>query len=133
MDSVTREYIANRGCSESVDVIAGDIFSESLAEGYDVHLWSNVLHDWDASTVKQLLGKSFRALPSGGMVAIHDSHINRKKTGPLPVANYSVFPDDFYGREVLLHCGNGSVPCRSWIQEYSLPRYRPGPYHHHGI
>jgi hypothetical protein len=91
VDSVTREYIVERGCSESVDVAAGDIFSGALPEGYDVHLWSNALHDWDSATVKQLLAKSFEALPVGGMVVIHDSHTNRKKTGPLPVANYSVF------------------------------------------
>jgi hypothetical protein len=91
VDSVTREYIAERGCSESVDVAAGDIFSGALPEGYDVHLWSNALHDWDSATVKQLLAKSFEVLPSGGMVVIHDAHINRKKTGPLPVANYPVF------------------------------------------
>lgn len=48
-----------------------------------------VLHDWDEARVKLLLGKSFAALPSGGMVVIHDAHINGDKTGPLPVAAYS--------------------------------------------
>ncbi len=91
VDTVALEYISNHDCSGSVSVKKGDIFSESLAEGHDVHLWSNVLHDWDTSTVTQLLKKSFDALPAGGMIVIHDSHTNRNKTGPLPVANYSVF------------------------------------------
>ncbi len=39
--------------------------------------------------VKPLLAKSFAALPPGGMILIHDAHINADKTGPLPVAEYS--------------------------------------------
>lgn len=91
VDGVTLEYIAERDFLGSVDVTAGDIFSGPLPACYDAHLWSNTLHDWDSSTVKQLIQKSFDALPAGGMIIIHDSHINRAKTGPLPVANNSVF------------------------------------------
>jgi hypothetical protein len=71
--------------------VPGDIFADRLPDGYDVHLWSNALHDWDSPTIRALLKKSFSALPDGGKVVIYDSHINREKTGPLPVANYSVF------------------------------------------
>jgi hypothetical protein len=48
-----------------------------------------VLHDWDVDRVQPLLAKSFAALPPGGMIVIHDAHINAYKTGPLPVAAYS--------------------------------------------
>jgi SAM-dependent methyltransferase len=91
VDIVTAEYIAERGCSESVNVAQGDMLTDALPEGYDLHLWSNALHDWDSSTVNQLIGKSYSALRPGGMIVIHDSHVNRGKTGPLPIANYSVF------------------------------------------
>jgi hypothetical protein len=67
------------------------MFRESLPAGSDVHLWSNALHDWDAATVKMLLEKSFAALPPGGLVLIHDRHLNREKTGPLRIAAHSVF------------------------------------------
>ena len=39
--------------------------------------------------VRQLIEKSFAALPAGGLLVIHDMHINAQKTGPLPVAAYS--------------------------------------------
>jgi hypothetical protein len=90
VDRVAREYIAERGCAERVDVATGDMFSDALPDNCDVHLWSNVLHDWDAPAVKMLLEKSFAALPSDGIIVIHGSHINREKTGPLAVAAYSV-------------------------------------------
>jgi hypothetical protein len=56
----------------------------------DVHLYSNVLHDWDEPVVRELLKKSFAALPAGGLVMIHDAYLNAAKNGPLHVAEYSV-------------------------------------------
>jgi precorrin-6B methylase 2 len=90
VDRIARECIVERGCAERVDVTTGDMFADALPENCDVHLWSNVLHDWGAPTVETLLKKSFAALPPDGMIVIHDSHINREKTGPLAVAAYSV-------------------------------------------
>ena len=90
VDEITRRYISEMGFAKRADVISGDMFADPLPAGYDVHLFSNVLHDWPDKTVKELLKKSFSALPRDGMIAIHDSHINRKRTGPLAVAAYSV-------------------------------------------
>jgi hypothetical protein len=90
VDEITRRYISEMEFAKRADVISGDMFAEPLPAGYDVHLFSNVLHDWPDKTVKELLSKSFSALPRDGMIAVHDSHINRKKTGPLAVAAYSV-------------------------------------------
>ena len=91
VDGVTRKRIARRGFSERVDVVAGDMFAGPLPSDCDVHLWSNALHDWDAATVKLLVEKSFAALPPGGLIVVHDRHLNREKTGSLPVAAHSVF------------------------------------------
>lgn len=89
VDRVVRYALARKGLADRVSVIAGDMF-EGLPSGYDVHLFSNVLHDWDKPAVQTLLERSFDALAPGGMIVIHDAHINADKTGPLPVAEYSV-------------------------------------------
>ena len=91
VDQVAAELIAKRGYSDRVGVAAGDMFQDPLPRDCDVHLWSNAFHDWDAPTVKQLAAKSFAALPSGGMIVVHDRHLNREKTGPLRIAAHSVF------------------------------------------
>jgi len=91
VDGVTRKCVARRGYTERVNVVTGDMFRDALPRECDVHLWSNAMHDWDAPVVKRLLAKSFEALPSGGMVAVHDRHLNREKTGPLGIAEHSVF------------------------------------------
>jgi SAM-dependent methyltransferase len=89
VDRITRQSLAARGFADRIDVRAGDMFAEPFPDGYDVHLLSNVLHDWDVDRVEELLRKSFAALPRGGMLIVHDAHINPAKTGPLPVAAYS--------------------------------------------
>ncbi len=89
VDQIARAMIQKRGCTDRVTVAAGDMFSDPLPSGHDLHLYSNVLHDWDVEKVRPLLASSFRALTPGGMLIIHDCHLNSEKTGPLPVAKYS--------------------------------------------
>jgi acetylserotonin N-methyltransferase len=90
VDRIARENIARRGAADKVDVIAGDVFAGDQPRGYDCHLISNVLHDWDEGPALEILRKSAAALPAGGLLVVHDAFINAEKTGPLPVAQYSV-------------------------------------------
>jgi predicted O-methyltransferase YrrM len=89
VDGIATQAIAKQGCSDRVKVIAGDIFVDDLPKDHDVHLWSNVLHDWDEPKVRELLAKSSAVLPRNGLVVVHDAFINAEKTGPLHVAEYS--------------------------------------------
>jgi 3-hydroxy-5-methyl-1-naphthoate 3-O-methyltransferase len=90
VDRIAQRAIDTRGFGSRVTVVAGDMLTEPLPQGYDVHLWSNVLHDWDVPIVIQLLQASALALPVGGDIVIHDAFLNADKTGPLPIAGYSV-------------------------------------------
>jgi HEAT repeat protein len=88
VDEIARQRLIERGFAEPVAVITGDMLV-AIPEGYDLHLLSNVLHDWDEPVVRRILAHSFAALPPGGLVAIHDVHLLRDKSGPLPAAEYS--------------------------------------------
>ena len=90
VDRIAARAIANRGCSATVNVVAGDMLADALPGDADVHLWSNVLHDWDEPVVRRLLAKSFESMPPGGLIVIHDAFLNAEKNGPLHVAEYSV-------------------------------------------
>ena len=90
VDKVAVSSINKRNMAERINVIAGDMFDDELPGGYDVHLFSNVLHDWDEPEVERLLANSYRNLDDGGMLIIHDAHLNAEKDGPLPIAEYSV-------------------------------------------
>jgi predicted O-methyltransferase YrrM len=89
VDRIALKLVAERGYSDQVSVVARDMFTGDWPKGHDIHLISNVLHDWDFPKVRQLLARSFESLEPGGLVAIHDAYIDREKTGPLPVASYS--------------------------------------------
>jgi hypothetical protein len=90
VDRIAAGAIAKRGYEEKVAVHAADMLAAPLPAIADVHLYSNVLHDWDEPVVRELLKKSFAALPAGGLVIIHDAYLNNAKNGPLHVAEYSV-------------------------------------------
>jgi O-methyltransferase domain len=89
VDAITRKCLSRRGFADRVSVHVANMFTDPFPANCDIHLFSNVLHDWDVPKVRQLLAKSFASLEPGGMIVVHDAHINADKTGPLPVAAYS--------------------------------------------
>jgi 3-hydroxy-5-methyl-1-naphthoate 3-O-methyltransferase len=90
VDRIAAGAIAKRGYTDRVSVFASDMLAAPLPAIADVHLYSNVLHDWDEPVVRVLLKKSYDALPPGGRIMIHDAYLNPEKNGPLHVAEYSV-------------------------------------------
>lgn len=115
VDRIAGASIARRGLQERVGVIAGDMFEEEWPVGFDVILLSNVLHDWDDPVAEALLAKASRALPTGGLLLIHDAFLDARKTGPLPVALYSA---------LLMHSTEGRcfsvAEMRTWLERYGL-------------
>ena len=109
VDRIAARAIANRGCSSKVDAVAGDMLAGALPPNADVHLYSNVLHDWDEPVVRQLITKSFDALPPGGLIMIHDAFLNASKNGPLHVAEYSV---------LLMHSSEGRCYSTREMERY---------------
>jgi SAM-dependent methyltransferase len=101
VDAAARTLLAARGWADRIDVVTGDMFTEPLPSGFDVHLYSQVLHDWDRGRVEHLLAASYAALPPGGRLIDHDAHVDADKRGPLAVAEYSV---------LLMH----STPGKCW-------------------
>ncbi|MFP6895908.1 MAG: methyltransferase [Roseibacillus sp.] len=89
VDAIAERMIGERGLGERVAVVVGDMFVDEYPQDHDVHLLSNVLHDWDLPEVEQILQKSFEALPAGGLLVAHEAFLNEEKDGPLAVAEYS--------------------------------------------
>lgn len=89
VDAIAREHIAKRGLADRVSVATGNMFADPWPQGGDLHLFSNVMHDWDFPEIIALLGRSRDALTVGGLVLIHETFLDADKKGPLPVAEYS--------------------------------------------
>lgn len=89
VDHIAARLVTARECDARVQVHTGNFFADPWPAHCDVHLFSNVLHDWGVAEIRQLLASSFAALPPGGLVVIHEEFINADKTGPVAVAEYS--------------------------------------------
>ncbi len=117
VDRIALRAIAQRGFAGRVTVITGNMLAGPLPGGHDVHVFSNVLHDWDESVVRQLLRASADALAPGGLLIIHDAFLNADKTGPLAIARYSV---------LLMHVTQGRCysvsEMASWMLEAGFDR-----------
>jgi predicted O-methyltransferase YrrM len=109
VDRIAAGAIESRGCSGKVAVAAGDMLAGPLPADADVHLYSNVLHDWDDPVVRQLIAKSFAALQPGGLIVIHDAFLNPAKDSPLHVAEYSV---------LLMHSSEGRCYSTREMEQY---------------
>ena len=109
VDRIAARAIADRGCSATVSVVAGDMLQQPLPADADVHLYSNVLHDWDVPVVKELIARSAAALRPGGLLVIHDAFLNAAKNGPLHVAEYSV---------LLMHSTEGRCYSTGEMEQY---------------
>jgi predicted O-methyltransferase YrrM len=90
VDKVAEYSLKKFGMSKRSTVVAGDVFRDALPRGYDVHFISHVLHDWDVPECRTILKNSFEHLSPGGIIVLHDTHINKTKTGPVDIAEYSV-------------------------------------------
>lgn len=90
VDKVAVYSLNKLGMGKKVNIVAGDVFKDRLPKGHDVHLISHVLHDWDVKECKAILKNSYENMEPGGMIILHDAHINKSKTGPLDIAEYSV-------------------------------------------
>ncbi|MEN3338682.1 MAG: hypothetical protein V7647_2358 [Acidobacteriota bacterium] len=112
VDRISARAIAKRGFSSKVRVVAGDMLNDPLPRGYDVHLFSNVLHDWDEPVVRELLRASAEAIAPGGVVIVHDAFLKAAKDGPLAIAAYSV---------LLMHVTQGRcysvAEMASWLRD----------------
>ncbi|GAA4929757.1 O-methyltransferase [Actinomycetospora succinea] len=101
VDEAARTLLAERGAGGRIDVVTANMFADPWPPGCDVHLLSQVLHDWDLARVERLVQRSFDALAPGGRLVDVDAHVDGRRTGPRPVAEYSA---------LLMH----STPGKCW-------------------
>lgn len=60
--------VAAAGLSDRVEIVAGDFF-EQVPDG-DVHVLSNVLHDWEDDDARRIVANCYRASRAGGRLLV---------------------------------------------------------------
>jgi acetylserotonin N-methyltransferase len=87
---ISDEYIAKANMQSRVRTTPLNMWRDKYPEDCDAHFYSNVFHDWTDEQCRQLAEKSFRSLPSGGKIMLHEMLLNETKDGPLVVAAVSL-------------------------------------------
>jgi hypothetical protein len=103
---VATEYIAKQGLQTRIETQSGDMFQDAFPAA-DLHLYSDVLHDWSRKKCTFLILKSFESLPLGGRIVVHEMLFDDDKTGPFATAAFnitmlvwSVDGEQYSGREL---------------------------------
>lgn len=131
MCELAQEYIDAAGVAERVATLPRDMFRQEWPDGYDAVLFSNVLHDWRPPTCAELLRQAYAALPSGGMVFLHEALLNEERSGPRSTAGMGVLMllstqgQQFSGTELfemLDAAGFVDLDCAATSPLYSLIR-----------
>ncbi len=73
--SIFEKYVASHGLQARLTFAALDFFKEPLPKA-DVVIMGHILHDWDISTKKMLVGKAYDALPAGGPFIVFEALID---------------------------------------------------------
>lgn len=86
---VATEIATENGFEERFFTHQGDLWKDNFPDA-DLHFYSQIFHDWPWDKCQFLADKSFKHLPSGGRIILHEKLYNDDKAGPFIAAASSV-------------------------------------------
>ncbi len=127
MIPTTKRITEKFGVRDRFDFIEGDLSKANFGSGYDVATLGHILHSEGEQRSRQLLKKTFRALKSGGTIAIAEWLVNDDRTKPLPSLMFSV--------QMLVNTEKGDTfsfnEIKKWLDDAGFKKVRkleaPGP------
>lgn len=87
--AVATDYIQQYELGDRIKTHGGNMWEDDFPDA-DLHLYSNILHDWPAEKNLFLAKKSYTSLPRGGRIVIHEILYNDNEAGPLAAAGSSL-------------------------------------------
>jgi ubiquinone/menaquinone biosynthesis C-methylase UbiE len=127
MIPTTRRITQKFGVGDRFNYVEGDILEANFGSGYDIATLGHILHSEGEQRSRELLKKTFRALKSGGTIAIAEWLVNDDRTKPLPSLMFAV--------QMLVNTEKGDTfsfnEIKNWLEEAGFKKVRkveaPGP------
>jgi len=127
MIPTTKRITEKFGVRDRFGFIEGDLLEANFGNGYDVATLGHILHSEGEERSRQLLKRTFRALKSGGTIAIAEWLVNDDRTKPLPSLMFSV--------QMLVNTEKGDTfsfnEIKKWLEDAGFKKVRkleaPGP------
>ena len=120
---ITKKY----GVRDRFNFVEGDLLQADFGNGYDIAILGHILHSEGEDRSRKLLKKTFRALKSGGVIAIAEWLVNDERTEPTHGLMFAV--------QMLVNTERGDTfsfnEIRSWLEDAGFKNVRkveaPGP------
>jgi len=127
MIPTTKRITQKFGVADRFNYIEGDLIDADFGNRYDVAILGHILHSEGEERSRRLLKKTFRALKSGGVIAIAEWLVNDDRTEPVPSLMFAV--------QMLVNTEKGDTfsfnEIKSWLEEAGFKKVRkleaPGP------
>jgi ubiquinone/menaquinone biosynthesis C-methylase UbiE len=127
MIPTTKRITEKFGVRDRFGFMEGDLLEANFGNGYDIATLGHILHSEGEERSRQLLKKAFRALKSGGTIAIAEWLVNDDRTKPLPSLMFSV--------QMLVNTEKGDTfsfnQIKDWLEKTGFKKVRkleaPGP------
>jgi SAM-dependent methyltransferase len=127
MIPTTKRITQKFGVGDRFEFIGGDLLETNFKNGYDIATLGHILHSEGEDRSRRLLKKTFRALKSGGTIAIAEWLVNDDRTEPLPSLMFAV--------QMLVNTEKGDTfsfnEIKSWLEDAGFKKVRklgvPGP------
>jgi len=124
---VTQKTVARFGLADRFSYIEGDLLQADFGDGYNLATLGHILHSEGKERSQALLAKTFKALASGGTIAIAEFLVNADRTGPVNAL--------FFAVNMLVNTDTGDTysfeEISSWLTEAGFINTRtlesPGP------
>ena len=127
MIPTTKRITQKFGVGDRFNYAEGDMLEATFGSGYDIATLGHILHSEGEDRSRRLLSKIFRALKSGGTIAIAEWLVNNDRTKPLPSLMFAV--------QMLVNTEKGDTfsfnQIKNWLEEAGFEKVRkleaPGP------
>ena len=127
MIPTTKRITEKFGVRDRFDFVEGDLSEAKFGSGHHLATLGHILHSEGEQRSRQLLKKTFRALKSGGTIAIADWLVSDDRTKPFPPLMFSV--------QMLVNTEKGDTfsfnEIKKWLEDAGFKRVRkveaPGP------
>jgi ubiquinone/menaquinone biosynthesis C-methylase UbiE len=124
---ITKKTSAKFGLADRFSFAVGDLHDVDFGSGYQLATLGHILHSEGEKRSRELLAKTFKALASGGTIAVQEFLVNKERTGPVGSL--------FFAVNMLVNTETGNTwsfeEIGAWLEEagFTNPRLleSPGP------
>ena len=127
MIPTTKRITQRFGVGDRFNYVEGDILETNFGSRYDIATLGHILHSEGEERSRNLLKKTFRALKTGGVIAIAEWLVNNRRTEPAHSLMFAV--------QMLVNTERGDTfsfnEIKGWLEDAGFKKVRklkaPGP------